>query len=119
MKTLIVDDSLLAEAALKAYFVKLGYNVVGLAKNGEIALDMIEKHEPEIVTVDYIMPGLSGVELVERINKRDRITGRNTKIFMISSDKIKEEERSRIKVDKYIIKPITLVKLREALSLEK
>ena len=116
MKTLIVDDSLLAEFALKAYFVKLGYEVVGLAKNAEIALEMVEKFNPDLITVDAVMPGMSGLDLIKLINKRDKAKRKRTSIFMISSDNIRESDRKLVDVDSYIIKPITMVKLQQALN---
>ncbi len=115
-KTLIVDDSLLAEAALKSYFVRLGYEVVGLAKNAKIALEMIDKYNPELITIDAVMPGMGGLELIKEINKLDRKKGKRTNIFMISSDNIRAEDRSKVDVDQYIIKPITMYKLKEALK---
>ncbi|MCY3410489.1 MAG: response regulator [Candidatus Heimdallarchaeota archaeon] len=116
MKVLIVDDSLLAEAAIKSYFVKLGHDVVGLAKNGEIAKNLIEEHNPDLITVDAVMPGMSGQDLIKYINSRDEETGNNTKILMISSDTIPTEEKQEMKVNSYIIKPITMSKIQDALK---
>ncbi len=116
MKVLIVDDSLLAEHALKSYFVKLNHEVVGLAKNGDNAKELYEKKKPDIVTVDRVMPGIDGVELIKYINKRDTELGRRTRILMISSDQIPHEEKNKIKVDKYIIKPVTLNKIKTTIE---
>ncbi|MCH8906390.1 MAG: response regulator [Candidatus Heimdallarchaeota archaeon] len=71
MKVLIVDDSLLANHALKSYFDKLGHEIVGLAKSGEEAKTMLHETTPDIVTVDSVMPGISGTELIQFINQND------------------------------------------------
>lgn len=116
MKVLIVDDSLLAEHALKSYFIKLGHIVVGLAKNGNLAKKMYNLNKPDIVTVDAVMPGISGVEFVQWINQQDKDNQTNTLVYMISSDEISEPDQAKIKADGYIIKPVTLNKIRAILS---
>jgi len=66
MDVLIVDDSILANHALKGYFTKLGHNVVGIAKDGQQGMDLFSTHKPQIVTVDAIMPGnISGVDFIK------------------------------------------------------
>lgn len=116
LDVLIVDDSLLAEHALKSYFVKLGHNVVGLAKNGEKGKELFIEFKPDLVTVDAIMPGISGQEFIKYLNSQDQKLGLETKILMISSDIIGPAERSTMRVDSYLTKPITLKKLEEVLN---
>ena len=101
MKVLIVDDSLLAEHAIKSYFDKLGYSEIYLAKNGEIAKEMYSELNPDIITVDAVMPGISGVDFIKYVNQK---RPDNSKIIMISSDELPNEDKSRIRVDKYLIK---------------
>jgi len=116
VRVLIVDDSLLAEHALKSYFMKLDHEVIGLAKTGEIGQEMYEEYEPDLVTVDAVMPGMSGQDYIKYLNKKEKEKGKKTTILMISSDEISEEEASQIRVDKYLVKPITLDKMRQALE---
>ena len=116
VKVLIVDDSLLAEHALKSYFEKLGHHVVGLARSGEIGEEMFEELEPDLVTVDAVMPGMSGQDFVKLINNHDKENQSNTKIIMITGDEVSEEDKSMIEVDEYILKPVTLSKIEEVLD---
>lgn len=116
LRVLIVDDSLLAEHALKAYFEKLGHNVVGLAKNADIGKKNFLEDKPELVTVDEVMPGMSGRDFIKFVNQEDRNSGKKTMVLMITSNEIPEEQKRDIMVDKYIMKPITLEKIRKTLS---
>lgn len=115
MRVLIVDDSLLSEFAIKKFLVTLGAEVVGMAKNGEAAKKLFNQFKPDLVTVDAVMPGMPGVELVKYINEQDKNNGHKTNIIMISSDPIPDQDRDDIHVDGYVHKPITLKKIREAL----
>jgi len=116
LKVLIVDDSLLAGHALKSYFVKLGHEVLGLARDGQKGKEMYLSDLPDLITVDAIMPEVSGVELIQYINKMDAQNNRSTKILMISSDIISQEEKNTLKVSKYLVKPITFAKIEAALQ---
>ncbi|MHA2250172.1 MAG: response regulator [Candidatus Kariarchaeaceae archaeon] len=115
MRVLIIDDSLLAEYALKSYFIKLGHEVIGLARNAEDGKKKYLELKPDLITVDAVMPGISGQELIKYVNQNDNNTDRKTKILMISSDNIPEEERRELNVDRYIIKPVTMAKIRDTL----
>jgi two-component system chemotaxis response regulator CheY len=117
MRILIVDDSLLAEHALKSYFMKLGHEIVGIAKNGDIAKEMFHTLNPEIVTVDQVMPGsITGTDLVKYINKKDKEEGKQTHLLMITADDLPEEIKIDLKVSAYILKPVTLLKVKYALD---
>ena len=116
LKILIVDDSLLAEHALKSYFERLGHKVVALAKTGEIGREKFLETSPDLVTVDEVMPGMSGTEFIKFLNEQEKKTGKQTKILMISSDQLTDEVKESIRVDKYLLKPITLEKVRETLT---
>lgn len=117
MRILIVDDSLLAEHALKSYFSKLGHEVVGMAKNGDTAKEMFHSLNPDIVTIDQVMPGnITGTDLVKYINKKDEEEGNSTHLLMITSDDLPEEIKVDLKVAAYILKPVTLLKVDYALK---
>jgi DNA-binding response OmpR family regulator len=59
---LVVDDDPLIQDVLKAKLERSGYEV-GVAENGEIALDYIAKRLPDLVLLDIKMPGIDGYEV--------------------------------------------------------
>ena len=68
---MIVDDEkIIRETLLKHIpWEALGIRVIGTAQNGLEAYDVIMDEYPDIVMTDIKMPGLSGLELLQRIKK--------------------------------------------------
>ena len=68
-RTLIVDDEedmrVLLRATIEA--ANQGLQVAGEAGNGEEGIAQWREHRPEVVVIDQRMPGLSGLEVAERI----------------------------------------------------
>ncbi len=69
MKVLIVDDSRFMRAALRRIFEEEGWNVVE-ADNGEDAIRMYDSEKPDIMTLDIVMPGMNGIEVLKRLMKK-------------------------------------------------
>jgi two-component system, chemotaxis family, chemotaxis protein CheY len=70
-KVLICDDSIVMRKMINDILSRNGFNVVGQAKNGVEAVDLYSKLRPDLVTMDIIMPGEPGVEIVKKICTMD------------------------------------------------
>jgi two-component system, chemotaxis family, protein-glutamate methylesterase/glutaminase len=67
IKTVIVDDSAFVRKVVREMLSRSPYiEVVGLARNGNDALQMIEELKPDVVTCDLVMPELDGVGFVRK-----------------------------------------------------
>lgn len=66
---LIVDDAELFREALKAAFTQEGFSVVAVAGDAMSGIDLAREHEPDLVMLDLLMPGMSGLEVVGTIQK--------------------------------------------------
>lgn len=66
MKILVVEDNRLTRRMLQRYLEELGYEVLG-AGDGPEALELVARHRVRLVLTDWEMPGMSGIELVQRI----------------------------------------------------
>ncbi len=67
IKTVVVDDSAFARKVVKEMLSSSPHiKVVGLARNGEDALRMVEQLQPDVVTCDLTMPELDGVGFVRK-----------------------------------------------------
>lgn len=68
MKILIVDDEPLVQAGIKSMinWSEHDYTIIGTASNGEIAYQMIQTQNPDIVITDIKMPVMSGLDLIQR-----------------------------------------------------
>jgi len=65
-KVLVVDDDQVVRIAIFEVLNGLGYQV-SVAENGEMALDMLQKNQPEMIFSDLKMPGLGGIELLRQV----------------------------------------------------
>ncbi len=71
VRILLVDDHTIVRQLLRNLLeVEPDFELVGDAENGLAALQMIEKHRPDIVLLDLMMPGLNGLEVLRRVQNR-------------------------------------------------
>lgn len=68
LRVLIADDEPLIRVDLKELLEGWGYLVVGEAKDGQEALDLLAQEKPDLVILDIKMPGLDGIEVAGRIS---------------------------------------------------
>jgi two-component system chemotaxis response regulator CheB len=67
IKTLIVDDSAFVRKTVREILSRVPQiDVVGMARNGEDALEMVDELKPDVVTCDLTMPELDGVGFVRK-----------------------------------------------------
>lgn len=64
---MVVDDSRFMRELIGELLAGAGIDVVATAANGREAVAAVETHRPDVVTMDQEMPGMSGIEAVERI----------------------------------------------------
>lgn len=81
MRALIVDDSNIMRRAIAKYLEPLGIEVAANAGDGEAALELFAKHEPDLVTLDITMPRMDGLVCLEEMMRRKP----GAKIIVISA----------------------------------
>lgn len=64
---LIVDDTLFMRTAIGNMVKNWGFEVVGEAANGQEAVQLYERLQPDIVTMDLTMPIMNGMDAVKEI----------------------------------------------------
>lgn len=68
IRVLIVDDIAETRAALqKTLWLEADIDVVGAATTGEQALELAVEQQPDVVLMDYILPGIDGLTATEQI----------------------------------------------------
>ncbi|MEM9725290.1 MAG: chemotaxis response regulator protein-glutamate methylesterase [Pseudomonadota bacterium] len=81
IKVVVVDDSLLVRSMLRAALEAEGdIQVAGAAKEPYEARDIIKATDPDVITLDVEMPGMNGLQFLEKI-----MTLRPTPVVMVSS----------------------------------
>jgi two-component system, chemotaxis family, chemotaxis protein CheY len=68
---LIVDDAVFMRNTLKLMLERNGFNVVGDAENGAVAVKKYSDLLPNIVTLDITMPVMDGIQALKEIKKLD------------------------------------------------
>jgi two-component system LytT family response regulator len=110
MKALIVDDERLARIELKRLLaVHTEIEIAGEARNGEEALDLIAKIGPDLLFLDIQMPGMTGFELLERVDDVPQV------IFTTAYDQYAIQAFEVNALD-YLLKPIAPNRLAAALA---
>jgi len=66
---IIIDDNVDAVETLKEYFEASKIDVLGYGYNGKDAVELYEKHNPDIVLLDLAMPEFDGFYAIENIQK--------------------------------------------------
>ena len=70
-KILVVDDSCLYQRLLSDVInAHKMLNVIGVAANGKVALEMMESLSPDLVTLDILMPEMDGIQTLIQLRKR-------------------------------------------------
>ena len=83
IRAMVVDDSAFMRKIISDMVSEItGVEVVGIARNGKDALDLIPKLKPDIITLDVEMPILNGIETLKIIKKDHDIP-----VIMLSSNK--------------------------------
>lgn len=109
-KAIIVDDERLARQELRkllAPFTEI--EVVDEASNADEALDKIDQHSPDIIFLDINMPGKSGFDLLQELDKSPAV------IFTTAYDEYAVKAFEVNALD-YIVKPIEPKRLAEAIN---
>jgi DNA-binding NarL/FixJ family response regulator len=68
-RCLIADDHPALTSAVSSYLSENGFEVVGPVGDGQRAVALATEQQPELALVDFRMPRLSGVELVEKLRE--------------------------------------------------
>ncbi len=112
---LVADDSPMMRMALKSFLQNEGYQVVE-ASDGEAALEVFAQCRPDIVLLDYVMPGINGIEtcrLLQNVQSESKVP-----IIMITSMEHDDVINASFEagVTDYITKPINWMVLRQRLK---
>lgn len=109
---LIVDDSMYMRSVIKDALEQSGYRVIGQASNGEEAIDMAFDLQPDIITLDNILPDMIGIDILKVYNEE----GLPAKVIMISAvgQESVIQEGLNLGAKAYIVKPFTSEQLLQA-----
>ena len=80
-KFVLIDDSKVARSFLRNVLEEAGHEIVGEGVNGQEGLELYNSLKPDIITLDVVMPIMTGMDCLQEIIKSDPAA----KVIMITS----------------------------------
>ena len=113
-KVLIVDDSAYMRSVIKSALVKEGYEVVGEAEDGETAIDLALGLNPDLITLDNILPDMIGLEIIKVLHEEQL----SSKVIMVSAvgQQTMLNKGIELGAAAYLLKPFTSESLIETVN---
>jgi two-component system chemotaxis response regulator CheY len=111
---LIADDNDMMRSVLRGMLRHEEYDVVGEARNGLAAVDMVGRLKPDIVCMDVLMPEKNGIEALAEIKAAQP----NVEVIMVtgSSDPETVQESILNGASGFIIKPFNAARVLDTLD---
>lgn len=113
-KIMVVDDSRIAQLQLQEVLSGTEYEVVSCCQNGEDAIKQYDIVNPDLVTMDIVMPGIDGLDAARLLMQ----THPDARVLMVSSlaydDTI--DEAKKIGAKGFVYKPFDQEQLLKALE---
>ena len=114
---MIVDDALFMRKILSDILSDEGHQIAGEAENAKEAIELYKKLQPDIVTMDIIMPEIDGMNTLKAI-KQILKSDKNAKIVIVSAmgqqDMVVESIQAGAK--DFIVKPFQRSRITEAIA---
>jgi DNA-binding response OmpR family regulator len=112
MRVLIADDDVVSRRVLEIMVARWGYEVVS-AEDGTAAWDILQKENaPEIALLDWVMPGLDGLEVCQRARALER--SEQPYLIVLSAKTEQQDILAGFEAgaDDYVGKPVELPELQ-------
>lgn len=111
---LICDDAAFMRMMIKDILSKNGYNIVGEAENGVVAVDKYVETNPDLVLMDITMPEMDGINALKKIKEKDP----NAAVIMCSAmgQQAMVIESIQAGAKDFIVKPFQADRVLEAVK---
>jgi len=116
MKVMLVDDSKTMRTIQRNILMQLGYKEIEEACDGQDALSKVSAFAPELLLVDWNMPNMDGLTLLQTIRATPNL--KHLPVLMITAEAKKENiiAAAQAGASGYIVKPFTAGTLSEKLN---
>lgn len=114
ISVVIVDDDVDTVDIFEEYLELQGFNVLAKGTDGKEAIELYEKHQPDVLCSDIMMPNYDGFYAMENIRKKFP----NAKIILVTAD-LTTETRQKLKssdASAVIFKPYDIDKVVKTIN---
>ena len=107
IKIVLCDDDNGFLSIVKNSLEVAGFNIVGIANNGEDAVNLVAEKQPDVLVLDIVMPKLDGMGVLEAIRRRNLCP--NLKIVMLSAINVSRviSQAMKLGASYFITKPFS------------
>lgn len=112
---MIVDDSITIRMMIKDMLEAEGYQIL-LAEDGETCLDILKNKIPDIILLDIVMPGISGLDVCKTIKNDDELKSIAVLMLTHISDTEKIVAGLNMGADDYVTKPFIIEELNARIA---
>lgn len=113
-KVLIVDDSRTSRRIMRSLLEENGHEVAGEASNGQEAVELAERLDVDVATMDITMPIMDGIEALRNIKSKNS----KIKVIMVTAAGQNDKVMEAIKLgaSEFLTKPFDPEKVLQAIE---
>ncbi|MBV9348552.1 MAG: response regulator [Pseudolabrys sp.] len=114
-KVLVVDDEAYMRKVVRALLMSIGVRTIYEAADGVAGLDAIRTMGPDLVIVDWEMPGLDGPGFIRMVRSPDTFPFPDVPIIMLTGhgERARVLEAMETGVNEFLLKPVSSKALRD------
>lgn len=118
MRFLVVDDEPYARKVVRALLTAMGIRHIQEASDGASGIDAILTFSPDIVLVDWEMPGLDGPGFLRRVRSPGVFPMCDVPVIMLTGhgEKSRVTEAIRLGIHEYLLKPVSMQALQTRIA---
>ncbi len=108
LSILVADDMPISCEAIRIALTKNGYHDIRVVSSASEALTLLASHPADVVLADWIMPGMDGLELTDRIRQQDEENNHYTAVILFTAKEGIENLEVAFErgIDDYLTKPV-------------
>ena len=117
VKVLVVDDEYYMRKVVRTLLMSIGVRSIHEAADGPAGLELIRTTAPDVVIVDWQMPGLDGAGFVRMVRSPETFPYPNVPIIMLTGhgERSRVVEAIKIGVNEFLLKPVSSKALQDRL----
>jgi putative two-component system response regulator len=121
-KIVVVDDEPINLMVVEKYLTTAGYAHVVVTSDARAALDLIGRENPDVLLLDIVMPGVGGLEILQRLRAEPRLARLPVLILTAVDDREVKTTALNLGATDFLTKPVDptdlLPRIRNAISIK-